>query len=479
MAESSMKGPLFSSYDLHPDLNLALKAAADQAREWEQDCLGVEHLLLGILETEAQDGPVLSSLALPGFTGDTIGKILIPVSRVPANRPVPDVIPFTPRCQLVLDLAADLAQREKRRLVDAGHVLRAIMAECESLAAWALAEACADHLTRAESTWPAGLRTFVEWALVAHGAAWEFPGDAELAILAALRICGRMQPEQPDPQFASQSFVVHHWFAAAMVTVMRSGRKVRVLVCPGARIEEPWRPRHHRLAAKISRCLAAIPGAVRITRHSFLSAWPSVCAGRLERTRFAGMSPAGKLRAWQASDEAASLKLFQSLELSGQIPPGHMDGYLASLRSEDAVTLVLEHEGALAGTATATIPDAEITDHALAVRALNLVFGLVLPDCQRRGIGLTLMAARLWMAVRLQRNFVFLEATRHSRPWLAKAGFRFVPSQRQDGNFFSGSLLLENEDEAFLGSWLGVENTLTLTELTVRINDAALPARSR
>src|SRR5688572_18755540 len=105
-----VKGPLFTSYDLHPALTLALDAATAQAREWRQDYLGVEHLLLGILATESPGGPGLCSLALLGLTDEIISGILIPVSSAPTDRPVPRAIPFTPRCLLVLDIAADHAR---------------------------------------------------------------------------------------------------------------------------------------------------------------------------------------------------------------------------------------------------------------------------------------------------------------------------------------------------------------------------------
>lgn len=464
-----MKGPLLTRYRLHPALMLALDAATAQAREWKQDYLGVEHLLLGILESENPDGPGLAAISLLGVTPEMVHEKLVPVASEVTDRRVPRVIPFTPRSLLVLDSAADLARKERLALVDAGHVMHAIMEERESLAAWALAEACADQLTELPPVLPPLHRAFLEWALVAHGAAWEVPWDAESAILEALQKCGRNDPAPPDLRLTVQSFAINRWFASARVSAMHSGGKVRLVICPGANSSEARRSRHQRLAARICRHISAVPDAIRISRHSFMSNWPETLvdrAGRLERSRFSEKLPSGCLRAWQISDEAASFKLFQSLEQSGQIPSGHFPNYLGSLRDSDGITLVIEDGGALAGTATAFVRAAE--HRAGEPPALSLAFGLVLPERQGRALGLTLIAARLWLAVYLQRKYVHLEATARSRPWLDRLGFRFILHTIETGTFYHGSLLLDDDDGGFLEAWLGSERTAFLIELATR-----------
>ena len=90
-----MKGPLLSSYKFPPALTLALDAAIAQAREWKQDYLGVEHLLLGILETENPDGPGIASLALLGLSPEMVLEKLLPAAGVPTDRLVQRRRPMT------------------------------------------------------------------------------------------------------------------------------------------------------------------------------------------------------------------------------------------------------------------------------------------------------------------------------------------------------------------------------------------------
>ena len=475
-----MKGPLLSSYKFPPALTLALDAAIAQAREWKQDYLGVEHLLLGILETENPDGPGIASLALLGLSPEMVLEKLLPAVGVPTDRLVQRAIPFTPRSLLVLDLAANLARKSKCPHMDAGHLIHAIMEERESLAAWALAEACSDQLTAPLAplaNLPPPHRTFHDWLLVAHGASWELPREEESGILAALRKCGRLHPVPSDLSLVVQEFLVDGWVTSARVVATICAGGIRLLVSPGSSSAFSRGRLNHRLAAKISRSLAAIPGSVRISRKAFLSGWPETAvdrAGRLERSRFSGKSPVYGLRAWQTSDEGASFKLFQALELSGQIPPGHFANYLLCLRDPEGISLVIEQAESLVATATALVRLEDETS-AQVPPALGLVFGLVLPQCQNTGLGLTLIAARLWLAVHLQRKYVHLEATTHSRPWLARLGFRFILHTMERGTFFHGTLLLEDDDGDFLEAWLGSENTALLAGLAARFRENTSP----
>ncbi len=472
-----MKGPLLSSYKFPPALALALDAATAQAREWKQNYLGVEHLLLGILETENPDGPGTASLALLGLSPEMVLEKLLPAAAVPTDRLVPRAIPFTPRSLLVLDLAANLARKSRCPHMDAGHLIHAIMEERESLAAWALAEACSDHLPTPVASLPQPHRTFHDWLLVAHGAVWEFPREEESGILAALRKFGRLRPVPPDLSLVVQDFLVEGWIASVRLAAMNCAGVIRLAVSPGSSSAFSRGRLNHRLAAKISRSLAAIPGSVRISRKAFLSGWPETAvdrAGRLERSRFSGKSPVYGLRWWQPSDEGDSFKLFQALELSGQIPLGHFANYLLCLRDPDGISLVIEQAESLVATATALVR----LEDASTVRvppALSLAFGLVRPECQKHGLGLTLIAARLWLAVHLQRMYVHLEATTRSRPWLARLGFRFILHTTETGTFFHGTLLLEDEDGDFLEAWLGSENTALLAGLAVRFRGNASP----
>ena len=260
------------------------------------------------------------------------------------------------------------------------------------------------------------------------------------------------------------------WIASARVAATNCEGGIRLLVCPGSSSAFCRGRLNHRMAAKISRSLAAIPGSVRISRKAILSGWPETAvdrAGRLERSRFSGKSPVYGLRAWQTSDEGASFKLFQALELSGQIPSGHFANYLLCLRDSDGISLVFEQAGRLVATATALVRPKEESSGEVPP-ALSLAFGLVLPECQNNGLGLTLIAARLWLAVHLQRKYVHLEATARSRPWLARLGFRFIVHATETGTFFHGTLFMEDDDGAFLGAWLGSENIALLAGLAAR-----------
>jgi ATP-dependent Clp protease ATP-binding subunit ClpA len=147
-------------------------AAQASARRLGHECIGTEHILLGLLEGDGVAASVLTGLGVTGSDverevlavrrqgrlspGDAkaLGAIGIDLEEVrrrleasfgpgalqwkPSGRcrslPIPGHIPFSPRAKKVLELSLREALRLKHRHIDTEHILLGLVREGEGLA---------------------------------------------------------------------------------------------------------------------------------------------------------------------------------------------------------------------------------------------------------------------------------------------------------------------------------------------------------
>jgi len=104
----------------------AIALAETEARAFDHDYIGTEHLLLGLLrEEEGLAARVLESLDI------TVEEVREQVARIvgATSRRSPDQIPFTPRAKNVLDFAMREALSLGHNYVGTEHILLAIVRE--------------------------------------------------------------------------------------------------------------------------------------------------------------------------------------------------------------------------------------------------------------------------------------------------------------------------------------------------------------
>jgi ATP-dependent Clp protease ATP-binding subunit ClpC len=118
-------------------LGWLLGMAAAEARLLNHTFVGVEHLLLGLLQDG--DGVAAQALASLDISIAAIRERVV-VLDGPAKGPATDELPLTSRAEKVIGLARDEALRMSRSEVGAEHVLLAIASEGESVAAFVLRE---------------------------------------------------------------------------------------------------------------------------------------------------------------------------------------------------------------------------------------------------------------------------------------------------------------------------------------------------
>lgn len=106
--------------------------AEAEARLLNHTFVGVEHLLLGLLQDG--DGVAAQALASLDISTPAIRERVVMIDG-PATGPATGEMPLTPRAEKVLGLASDEALRMSRSEVGAEHVLLAIASEGESVAA--------------------------------------------------------------------------------------------------------------------------------------------------------------------------------------------------------------------------------------------------------------------------------------------------------------------------------------------------------
>lgn len=128
-------------------------AAQEAARARQHDYIGTEHLLLGLVASS--EDPIVTTLREVGVEPSTISRKvdeLRPAGAVPAA----GHIPFTPRAKKTLERSLHEAHLRGHEVIDAEHLLCALIAEPDATAAAVLAScgaACESVRQRIESQW--------------------------------------------------------------------------------------------------------------------------------------------------------------------------------------------------------------------------------------------------------------------------------------------------------------------------------------
>jgi len=130
-------------------LRQALDQAQDEARALNQEFVGTEHLLLGLLSSH--DTEALSGLKLAGVEQDALRKRLTEGLPRPETAPgVTGDLPFSPNAQRVINTALVKAQSAGAPRISTRMLLVALLDECGTLVRPALRQVGADldHLQR-------------------------------------------------------------------------------------------------------------------------------------------------------------------------------------------------------------------------------------------------------------------------------------------------------------------------------------------
>ena len=446
---------------LDPTLDAALQAAAGQARDWGQDYVGAEHVFCGILETEDDDGPgrrVLAELEVdPAEVRARVKKI----AGLPAGREIPAVLPMTARCIRILDWAEDIRCRRKALTMDAGHVMESMLTEGGNVpfhcVAWHL-----KSLPNGDASRPAWLGQFQHVLTEAQGEAWSFPHEALHEVLQAIQPALLPWDRRAGPQ----SFKLAKWWHELAGIVHQGREEVLVFIRPKKDIgwwERWW---YRRFYARKTAALRALKNGPGLPPGVLERRWPKTddqFAGSLERGWFESRTPAGRLRNLAPEDRDWAVALHTMLEENGQVPSGFTNEFIQWLSEGPELRYAMELDGQLTGCCgiilchipqegeTSEAGDQQVMDLAI------LTFGLIHPEWQGRGLGTTQLAARLVLARRLGWRVARVSATEQSVNWLERLGFHFWQIHRsgQEAPGFIGSVLLTDDDAAFLETWLG------------------------
>lgn len=106
--------------------------AAEEARHFQHNYIGTEHLLLGLMREE--EGVAVEVLRNLGLEIDQIRHAVEHIIGR-GDRSVPDEIGLTPRAKKVIELAVDEARRFNHRFVGTEHLLLGLIREGEGVAA--------------------------------------------------------------------------------------------------------------------------------------------------------------------------------------------------------------------------------------------------------------------------------------------------------------------------------------------------------
>lgn len=121
-----------------------------------------------------------------------------------------------------------------------------------------------------------------------------------------------------------------------------------------------------------------------------------------------------------AADVATCLRLYR-LNEPGRFPPNFIGEYERTLRAKGTAFLVARVNGELVGSAGLMMAGDVLK------RGIGLVFGLVHPAWQHRGVGSSLLLARLAALPEPQTSWaIALSAVDASRSFYEQYGFRFA-----------------------------------------------------
>ena len=123
--------------NLTPRAQQAITLAKNEAKHYNADCIGTEHLLLGIIVLGS--GVAVNALVNMGVDLETIRTAIEKLSPSSDNPPEPDTeIPFTPRVKKTLALALREAKALNYHYIGTEHLLLGLLKEGEGIAAQVL-----------------------------------------------------------------------------------------------------------------------------------------------------------------------------------------------------------------------------------------------------------------------------------------------------------------------------------------------------
>ena len=130
-------------------LRRALDKAQDEARGLNQDFVGTEHLLLGLLDGD--DSEAVAGLKLAGVgLGELRAKLVDALPRGTESPVVTGSLPLSPKARRVINTALVNAQSAGRPRVSSRSLLVSLLEDCETMVRSVMRDAGADldHLQR-------------------------------------------------------------------------------------------------------------------------------------------------------------------------------------------------------------------------------------------------------------------------------------------------------------------------------------------
>ncbi len=115
-----------------PNALEAIRLAKSASRQSKQNYTGTEHLLLGLIAEP--EGVASRVLADNGCTLERLHEMIAQLNVRSANLALLDHEGFSPRCQKIMNIAGNLAERYKSDKVGTEHLLMAIITEGENVA---------------------------------------------------------------------------------------------------------------------------------------------------------------------------------------------------------------------------------------------------------------------------------------------------------------------------------------------------------
>ena len=136
---------------LTQQLSQALAQAQQEARALNQEFVGTEHLLLGLLSAGDDDTEALAGLKLAGVERDALRKrVTESLPRAERSPGITGDLPLSPNAQRAINVAVTKAQSLGSPRVSTRMLLGALLDECQTLVRPAMRAVGADldHLQR-------------------------------------------------------------------------------------------------------------------------------------------------------------------------------------------------------------------------------------------------------------------------------------------------------------------------------------------
>ena len=110
----------------------ALNAAKSASKKANQNYIGTEHLILGLVQEP--DGVASRILAENGVTAERLEEMISQLNIHPGSLALLDHEGYSPRCQKVLNIAHTQSQKYRSDQTGTEHILLAIILEKENVA---------------------------------------------------------------------------------------------------------------------------------------------------------------------------------------------------------------------------------------------------------------------------------------------------------------------------------------------------------